>query len=143
MITSLMVTTVIWLILISLIDLKYKTVPSIITWSFVLFNLILAGPVGVFGGLVMLVLGLFLMDYSDNINFFEGGADLKALVAIGFTLYSQLLILAFIPILLACGLIYKLAMKQGLNVQNNYEVAFIPVLLISYSILCFGVNLWF
>jgi hypothetical protein len=132
--------TLCFLFILSAVDLKYKQIPSIVSWAFILIILFLQGPSAVYGGTVMLILGLLLMDFSTTQGFFEGGADLKVLIAIGMSLPGTLTLLIFIPILLFAGLLYKVALKYGLRKRGKDEIAFIPVFLVAYIILLCGVH---
>lgn len=132
--------TLCFLFILSALDLKYKQIPSIVSWAFILIILFLQGPSAVYGGAVMLIVGLLLMDFSHTQGFFEGGADLKVLIAIGMSLPGTLTLLMFIPLLLFAGLMYKVTLKYGLRKRGKDEVAFIPVFLIAYILLLVGVH---
>lgn len=108
--------------MISLIDISKKEIPSSITTPFMIIMVMVVGPLSIFPAIVMGLFGWFFIE----MKFFEGGADLKVMVALGTLLSSSVAILLFIVILAIAGLGYKIIMKELVK-KDVKEIPFIPV----------------
>jgi len=126
--------TIGFLIVISFIDIFIKSVPSILTYTFIIFNLFFIEPTSLLYGIILLVFALLLMEFpNEKQAFFSGGADLKVMFAIGLVMRSKVEIAIFIISVMEIGLLYKSLADHYLSKKSKHrEIAFIPVFLISY-----------
>lgn len=146
MINNLMlwIVTGVFLILMTIMDLKHKKILSVIPTAAILFlvsiNLVL-DPNLIWYGVVAFVFAFFLYE----IDFFRGAADIKAITMIGLLIRSPNQLFFFMLLIVFVGLAYQLlAIKliHGDNIkkisdffQIKEEVPFVPAITISYIIL--------
>lgn len=114
-----------FLLIVSLIDLKYKQVPSILMTAGI-FMFAIINLTNFPFALILTILGVLLLESG----FYDGIADLKSCSIIGFMMESYSDIFLFIPILLLMGIIYKIIAKY--LVKQRFEVPYLPVFFISY-----------
>jgi hypothetical protein len=112
-------------VLISVLDIKYRKIPSIILTSFIFVPLAIH-PLGLFTGVLAGLLGLLLWE----LGYFEGIADIKATIIIGVMLSSMAFFPFFMIFLVTIGLIYVLIWRFLLKSEG--EIPFIPVFLLVY-----------
>lgn len=115
----------IFLIVIAVIDIWRKEIPAIITTSFIIISLMAVGPIGIFSGIIMALFGWLFIE----LKFFEGGADLKVMAALGALTHTYTAIIAFIAITMVAGILYTFFLKYAVN-QKLREAPFTPVFLI-------------
>jgi len=123
--------TLIFLLILSVIDLKtYKipegAIPAFLTVLFILLIFMAVGyPQNIQMGLFAFLIALALSD----LGMFYGLADLKVLVAIGMTFPTIFSFMVFLLILSVTSLTYKFLVKKY---YNQTEIPFIPMFLIAY-----------
>jgi len=113
------------LIILSIIDLKKKEFPAVLT-SGLLFTVAIVKFNNIEFGVMAFILGWFLMEA----DFFSGIADLKIITVIGFFITQMGMFLLFTILILIYGVVYKILMVKV--VKQKKETAFIPVLLAVY-----------
>ena len=113
------------LIILSIIDLKKKEFPAVLT-SGLLFTVAIVKFNNLEFGVMAFILGWFLMEA----DFFSGIADLKIITVIGFFITQMGMFLLFTILILIYGVVYKILMVKV--VKQKKETAFIPVLLAVY-----------
>ena len=113
------------LILLTIIDLKRKEFPAILT-SGLLFVVALTKFNNLEFGIMAFILGWFLMEAE----FYEGVADLKIITILGFFITQMGMFFLFTIMILVYGVVYKVLMVK--IVKQKKETAFIPVLLAVY-----------
>ena len=113
------------LIILSIIDLKKKEFPAVLT-SGLLFTVAIVKFNNLEFGVMAFILGWFLMEA----DFFSGIADLKIITVIGFFITQIGMFLLFTILILIYGVVYKILMVKV--VKQKKETAFIPVLLAVY-----------
>lgn len=114
-----------YLILISIIDIRHKTLPSPLTTGMLLVLLII-NVSNLSFGIIALVLGLFLLEAE----FFTGVADLKVTAMLGLMINDINIIFTMILLLGLYGIVYKIFLKYILKAKK--EIPFIPVFLAIY-----------
>jgi len=118
------------LILVSILDIKYKAVPSVILTSMI-FTCLILRPDNLIFGVIAFVFAIMIKDLLDNIagmNF--GTADIKILVIFGLLLtnFSSLMLL------IICFLIFQFVYTTlwRWKISKEEEMPFIPCLLAVY-----------
>lgn len=121
------------LILLSVIDIRKREFPAILTTS-VLFLVLMVKLDNLEFGILAFVLAWFLMEFE----FFSGGADLKILATIGLMISNLGTFMLFTILVLSFGTVYKLLMVYV--IKQKEETAFVPVLFLVYiTLLIIGV----
>lgn len=115
----------IFLLIISLIDIKLKIIPSILTNMFILLGILIIGFPGIYTGIIFFLLALILLEH----NWFEGEQDLKVMVAVGILITNIFNLMIYFILFLLIGTGYKLIIKK--KFRDLKEVPFIPVFLIT------------
>lgn len=121
------------LVLFSVLDLKYRVLPSILTTSLLFVVAVLNIP-NLHFGILSAIFGWLLMEgIGEGGDFFSGMADFKVLVTIGLLITTVQGFLLYVVMIMIAGVVYKLVMVYILNKKD--ETAFIPVFVIVYVIL--------
>lgn len=115
------------LLIMSILDFKYKAIPSIFPTILILALLILR-PQSYYLGLLCLVFAVLLYEFG----YFKGRADFKVMAIIGLMMGHLLHFYAFMVITTIYGLCYQLALSLFLKVQKKEEISFIPVFFCVY-----------
>jgi len=115
----------IFFVIISIIDLKYKSVPAIFTTGAIFLLASLKFP-----SYGLAILSFIFAWFLIESEFFSGIADLKAVVIIGLILPSLYSFFLFILLILFYGLFYKVLMKKV--IKQKKETAFMPVFFFVY-----------
>lgn len=127
------------LLMLSIIDIKYKKLPSSLTTS-IIFILALVNFNNLMFGVLMFIFAYMMMEgLTDKGEFFTGVADLKVTVMLGLMINNIYALMFLIFLILIIGVVYKIIMMKFLKQKN--EIAFIPVFLIVYIILLVVQNL--
>ena len=119
----------VYLAIISLIDLKYHTVPSVLTTAMILVLGILNPSNLIFG-----VLGVVFAVLMLESDFFRGLADLKMTAILGLMASSVLQFILLMILILVFGFVYKVLMVKVLKKKAEDEAPFIPVFLAVYTV---------
>lgn len=114
-----------FLVIVSLIDLKWHSVPSILTTG-AIFTIAVLYSSNLYFGILGLILGLLLLEA----DFFRGMADLKMTVMLSFFITSLVGFFYMAVLLMFLGLVYKIIVKTILKKKGEYP--FIPVYLATY-----------
>jgi len=128
-----MISVLVWVVLaflvvVSVIDLKVKRVPSILLDGFlfaIAFITISSQPQALSLGLLGFIASYLLYEA----NFFHGIADIKVFTMISFMLINSYHLLGFLVLVMFFGIIYKSVVK--IRTKDN-ECAFLPVFLATY-----------
>lgn len=114
-----------FLLLFSIIDFKFKAIPSIFLTG-ILFALAVLNADNFYYGILAGLFALLIFEF----DFISGIADLKVIIMIGlmFTNFWNLAI--FMGLVVVYGTIWKLLIKYIL--KEKKEIAFIPVLFFTY-----------
>jgi len=116
-----------YLIMLSVIDVKKQTLPSILTTSGIFLVAIVNMQNIPFGALAF-VFGLLLMEgLADKQEFFSGIADLKMMVLLGLTVSSLGMFLILCLLTVVYGTLYKVFIVKVFKKKD--VTAFIPVFL--------------
>jgi len=118
--------TLLFILVISIIDIKLKKVPAHLTTIFILLSLVFVGEKGIYLGLISFLFAFIMLET----NFFKGTQDLKLIVGIGILMKSIPLLIIYFIIILIISVIYKLIIKKFY--PHIKEIAFTPILVISF-----------
>ena len=124
----------IFLFVISIIDFKWKAIPSVIMTGF-LFIIAAVNTTNFFYFGLLTIFGILLYEFK----FIGGVADIKALSIVGFTIASHLETFIFILLVTFFGLLYKILAKYIL--REREETAFLIVFFFSYLCLKLIMNI--
>lgn len=123
---SLIWVVLIFLAVVSIIDLKFRKVPSIFLTGMlfvVAFISILLNP----QALTLGVLGFIISYMLFESDYFSGIADIKIFTLCSFMVVSFYWLLVFIIILLFFGIVWKSIIRIRLHKEKNEDFAFLPV----------------
>ena len=114
-----------YLILLSVIDIRKRILPSVLTTSGI-FLVAIVNFQNIPFGVLSFVFGWLLMDgLADKQEFFSGVADLKMMVLLGLTVSSLGMFLLVCVLVVVYGTLYKIF---AVKVLKQEEItAFIPV----------------
>ena len=130
MISALLLVVLGVLILVTLLDLKYKAVPSVLLTALI-FAVLLLRPQSLIFGVVALVFGLMIKDLIHESNGLDfGKADIKILIVLGLLIVNIENFLIMIMLFLVLQFGYVVAWR--IFVSKEKEMPFIPVLLATY-----------
>lgn len=115
----------VFLILVSIIDWKFKAVPSVLLTS-VIFLLIILNSQNLLYGISAFILAYMLIEFS----YFDGVADLKVMVIIGLMISSLQNFLIFSGLTVFYGIVYKSIYK--IRNPKAKDTPFIPVFIFVY-----------
>ena len=127
MITLLSAIVLLFLAVISFIDIKYKEIPSIILTG-IIFVVLFFNFNNLQFGLIAFVLAYMLYEGG----FISGIADIKMITLVGLMMNSYFYFAVFVILLLVLGMAVKLYMKYK---NKDTEFAFIPIISICYALL--------
>ena len=122
---------IVWLGMLSVIDLRYKKIPAFMSTTFLLTTLILFGEANLYVGIIAFVMGLLIID----LGFMSGEADLKLFSGLGVVVGSQ--IFSYLILVVGLGIVYKIIYKKIIKPKED-ECAFIPVFLVTYLVMLFS-----
>jgi prepilin signal peptidase PulO-like enzyme (type II secretory pathway) len=111
----------VFLLIISIVDWKYKELPSIILTG-MLFVVLALNPLNIFFGLLSLVFALLIYEG----DFISGIADIKIITMIGLMITNFAWLSVYTILVLVFGLVWKLIIKK--RIKKAKQTAFIPVL---------------
>ena len=114
-----------FLVLISLIDLKHKSIPSPLTTG-IIFVLAVVNAPNIIFGLFAFIFGWFLIEA----DYFSGLADLKTITVLGLMISNIEVFFIMVLLLGVYGIFYKILMLK--IIKQKKETAFIPVFLVVY-----------
>jgi hypothetical protein len=114
-----------FLLLVSILDWKFKFMPSVLLTG-MLFILLVVNYSNVMYGLFAFVLAYFLYEF----NYFEGMADIKVMTIVGLMLGSLKFLMIFAVIVTIFGFVWKISYKW--KHPKAKEVPFVPVFLFCY-----------
>lgn len=115
----------IFLLIFSIIDLKFKQIPSVFLTG-VLFIILALNPGNIYFGLLSVIFALFLYEF----DFIGGIADIKVMAMIGLVISSITSLAIFLLIMMIYGIAWKILIKWRMRYAK--EIAFIPVLFFAY-----------
>ena len=131
MITALIWVVLIFLAVISIIDLKVRKIPSIFLTG-MLFTVALISILNQSSALSLGILGFIMAYLLYEADFIRGVADIKVFTMISFMVLDIYSFLGFIVLLMFFGIIYKSVIKIR---TKDTECAFIPVFLAVYVVM--------
>jgi len=122
-----------YLLVMTLIDIKHKKIPSIFPTSVILILAIYSVTQGyhLIIGLLSFVFAYLLYDF----DYIKGVADIKTIVIIGLTLINLKQFFGFMILTVIFGFFYQLALLKFFKYKEKDEIPFLPVFLIVYIIL--------
>lgn len=124
---------IIGLLIFSLLDVRFKAIPSVLLTS-LLFVVAFVNIQNLGIAVLLFIFAFLLYDF----NYFNGKADIKTMVIIGFLINSLGWLILFITIFMVIGLIYTVFMRKIL--KEKREIPFVPAIFLSYMIF-YGVTL--
>lgn len=136
---SLIIIVGVFLLIISLIDLYTKKIPSFFTTALI-FIVAMVSFIDINLGIVRLsfgVLGLLLGLMLYEMNFIGGRADIKAIILIAMLIPTINYFIAFMLLIMVVGTIYKILWKLITKDPRNKEIPFIIVFFFVYVLMWF------
>jgi len=127
----------VFLLIISLIDLRTKKVPAFLTTS-IIFAIAMVNMVNLNFGILHLSFGLLAFIFAYllyELKFIGGIADIKVIVIIGMMIAEFSTFFIFITITMIFGLLYKIVWRYILKKSEGSEIPFIIALLGVYVVL--------
>jgi len=125
----------IFLLVMAIMDLKHKKVLSIIPTTAILFLVILRAEYLQYG-IVALVFGVLLYEFG----FFEGIADIKAMVMLGMTVITFRQVALLMVLIVVGGLCYELGLSMILKLKKGTKIPFLPLFFIVYVALMLAIH---
>jgi len=119
-----------YLIVISIIDIKHKSIPAVFTTG-AIFVLALLNIENILFGILAFIFAWFMIEA----DFFRGVADLKITTLLGLTIPSLIEFFALVLLILFFGFAYKITIRVIFKKKSSEEVAFVPVFLCVYIVL--------
>lgn len=113
------------LMILSIIDIRVKAIPSIFLTA-ILFTVVFFNPNNLYFGILTFILAYLLYEA----DFFSGVADIKTMTILGFMIDKPIWLFALILLTVIFGFIWKVAVKWRSPKEKDF--AFIPVFLIIY-----------
>lgn len=113
------------LLVASIIDWKFKVLPSVFLTS-MLFAVAFLNPANLWFGIMAFIVAYLLYE----LDFFSGWADIKIMTMLGFMISTTNYLFALILLTVFFGFVWKVIIKWRL--KNEKEIAFIPVFLFVY-----------
>ena len=135
MLTIIQISLLLPLFLFSLIDIKYKKIPSIMLTG----TLFVYAVVNI-NNLPLGILAFIFAYLLYEMDFFGGVADIKILTTMGLMFDSIFMIFALMVLVPLIGTIYKILVKKFIK---KTSWAFIPCLMVIYFILLAIGGAWF
>jgi len=125
-----MVDWLIWIVLgflmiISLIDWKFRVLPSVMLTAF-LFVVAFLNPANLWFGAMGFIVAWMLYE----LDYFSGVADIKVMTMIAFMLSTTSIFLGYILLVAFFGFVWKVLIKW--RMKKETEVAFLPVFMFIY-----------
>jgi len=123
--------TGILLFLMTILDIKYKTMPSILPSLVIFFVFAMKihyNPLGIVYGLLGVIFALILWEFY----YIEGIADLKAIVIISLCLASLTQFAIFMVVLSIYSFVYQFMIQKRFKFKKGKKIPFIPVLFCVY-----------
>jgi len=117
-----------FLFIVSILDLKFKKIPSILLTSLI-FMVVFLNPENLIFGVLSSIFALLIYEA----DFIGGIADIKVIAVIGMMINSYFYFVGFILLVMVYGFFWKVINKWR-NKEDN-EVAFIPALFFVYIVL--------
>ena len=117
------------LLIVSLIDLKYKAIPSVLMTS-LLFMVAITNISNIGGAVLLVILGLLIKD-MDLENHILGIADFKAFAIVGFLLHDILSVIIFIWIFLIFQVVWAVISRKIVKMED-VEIPYLIVFFLSY-----------
>lgn len=127
MILKLIVLTGMYLLLMSLLDIRHKSMPSIIPTGLILLLAIINHQFIIYGILAFIFAWLLY-----EFDWIRGVADLKAIVVIGLMLENINQFYMMMTLVVFIGMIYQLILLKILKLKYNEEVPFVPVFFFTF-----------
>lgn len=131
MITALQGVVLGFFVLVSLLDLKFRIVPSVLNTGMI-FVVAVINIQNLPYAVLSLILAVLFMDLDVQ----RGLGDLKAMVVLGFMIPTMQTFFVYIIVLVVIGTIYTLLMRKIAHQRG--EFAYLPVFLVVYLSLLFG-----
>jgi len=131
MILGLVIVIGICLLIMSLMDIKHKAIPSILPTSIILFLAIYRvyeDPNKIFFGVLGFIFAYLLWEF----DFFRGKADLKIMIIISLMLESLVQFGGLMVLTVFFGFFYQLFIIKILQKKKGQEIPFLPALLCVY-----------
>jgi len=120
-----------FLLIISIIDLKFRKIPSVLLTAFMIVVLVL-NPANLFIGIIGFLFAYLLLEF----DYFKGLADVKVFTIIALLCSSFNIFIFFLTIFMILGVAWKGIIKW--KFPKEEEFAFIPVFFFTYLVLVVG-----
>ena len=114
-----------FLLIVSIIDLKLKVLPSIMLTG-MLFVVAVMNPENLWFGVMAFIMSWLIYESG----YFSGIADVKVMTMIGFMISTTNHLFGFIILTVFFGVVWKLLIKW--KFPDEEDVAFLPVFLFCY-----------
>jgi hypothetical protein len=123
-----------FLIVVSIIDIKWQEVPSIFLTGMlfvVVFVTAFANPMALTFG----ILGFIVSYLLYEAGFFSGVADIKIFTMISFMVLNAFSFFLFLILVCVLGIVWKTMIRIGTHKTKKESFAFIPVFTFCYALL--------
>ena len=124
----------IFLLIMALLDIKEKKMPSILPTSIILFSAI--ASYYYFQTLTFGILAFIFAFLLYEFDWYSGRADIKAMTIIGFTLISLNQFYVFMTLSVLVGFFYTLVFRGIMKIPSKKYVPFVPAIFLIYLTLC-------
>lgn len=121
------VTLLVYLGFLSLIDIKDKKIPSVVTTS-AIFVLGMVNYQTMMFGILGAVFGLFLWE----LGVFHGIADIKGITILGLMIADLKTFLLMMGLIALFSLVYQFALKRMFKYREGQEIPFLPIFFFTY-----------
>jgi len=119
-----------FLLSISIIDIKLKEIPKILT-SAVILVLLMVNMQNIAFGIIAAMFGLLLLEIGK----IGGVADIKALAILGLMVSNIFQLFIFLIIVSLVGMFYEIIMKYIFKKKHKEDLAYIPIYFITFILM--------
>lgn len=119
-----------FLLSISIIDIKLKEIPKILT-SAVILVLLMVNMQNIAFGIIAAMFGLLLLEIGK----IGGVADIKALAILGLMVSNIFQLFIFLIIVSLVGMFYEIIMEYIFKKKHKEDLAYIPIYFITFILM--------
>ena len=120
----------IFLVIVSVLDLKFKVVPSVLLTT-MLFTVTVLNPANLWFGIMAFIISYLLYE----LDFFSGVADIKTMTMLGFMIPTTNWMFALILLTVVFGVMWKTIIRISTKKTVKDDFAFLPVFSLVYLVL--------
>lgn len=120
----------VFLLVMALLDIRSKSMPSILPTAVLLFSAIASWFF--LGTLAFGILGFIFAFLLYEFNWYGGRADIKAMTIVAFTLISLNQFYAFMSLSVIVGLFYSMIFRWIMKYPPKKNIPFVPAIFLIY-----------